>query len=109
MAGSRSFPALVAQARQALEEHLDACARGEGGVVDLRPPQDFAAELELARWVAEGGMDEDAFAAWVRRYLAGATHLHHPGYIGHQVAVTLPATAVADLINGVTNNGMAIH
>ncbi len=38
-----------------------------------------------------------------------STHLHHPGYIGHQVAAGHPVNLLADLIAGVLDNGMAVY
>ncbi len=36
-------------------------------------------------------------------------HLHHPSYVGHQMAVPLPLTALADLATSVLNNSSAIY
>jgi len=109
MSGSPSFPDLADVAQACLQDYLASCAIGEGPVVDLRPPSAFDRELELETWIDQGGMTAAALRDWLPRYLASTTHLHHPHYIGHQVAVTLAGTAIADLVNGVTNNGMAVH
>ena len=42
-------------------------------------------------------------------YLENTQHLHHPHYIGHQVAVPHVASGIADFIHGVINNPMAIY
>lgn len=36
-------------------------------------------------------------------------HLHNPKYIGHQVGATAPISALADLMNALLNNGMAVY
>ena len=36
-------------------------------------------------------------------------HLHHPHYVGHQVAPPVPVAALAGLVSGLLNNGMAIY
>lgn len=36
-------------------------------------------------------------------------HTHHPKYIGHQVAPTVPVAALATLVSAQLNNGMAVY
>lgn len=36
-------------------------------------------------------------------------HTHHPKYIGHQVAPTVPVSALATLLSAQLNNGMAVY
>jgi L-2,4-diaminobutyrate decarboxylase len=36
-------------------------------------------------------------------------HLHHPGYMGHQLPPVLPLAALADLISSLLNNSVAVH
>jgi L-2,4-diaminobutyrate decarboxylase len=43
------------------------------------------------------------------RIIRDSNHLHHPGYIGHQVAVSHPLSLLADLIAGLLNNGGAVY
>ena len=82
---------------------------GVGPVLRQRPLADIARDLRLDHWIREGGMDAEALGRFLRAYLADSTRLHHPGYIGHQVAVPLPTTALADLVHGTLNNGMAVY
>lgn len=41
--------------------------------------------------------------------LDDATQLHHPGFVGHQVAPPLPLAALCDFAAAFTNNGMAVY
>jgi L-2,4-diaminobutyrate decarboxylase len=66
---------------------------------------------------------DDSFAFWQADYEQGAgniedffrktieksTHLHHPRYMGHQVTPPLPITAIASMVSGLLNNGMAVY
>jgi L-2,4-diaminobutyrate decarboxylase len=40
---------------------------------------------------------------------AGATRLHHPRYLGHQVPPPIPGAALGDLVAAFCNNGMAVY
>jgi L-2,4-diaminobutyrate decarboxylase len=94
---------------EVLADHV-AEARGGFGPVNSRPdPDELGEELELARWIHEGGMDATALEEWLPRYLEATVRLHHPGSMAHQVAVPSTGAAVADLIHGATNNPMAIY
>src|SRR5262249_17799173 len=83
-------------------------ARAGVGPVTVQPdPARLAAELELDRWIRGGGMDANAFAAWLERYFEATVRLHHPGSLAHQVASPSTGAALADLVHGATNNPMA--
>lgn len=65
--------------------------------------------LDLANFVFHGGLHGEKLNDFVKQYLDVCTRLHHPAYIGHQVAVPHYAGALASLINGFTNNSAAIY
>lgn len=44
-----------------------------------------------------------------RDIVSKSIHLHHPGYVGHQVATSHPSGILADLIASTLNNGMAVY
>jgi L-2,4-diaminobutyrate decarboxylase len=80
---------------------------GAGPATSLPDPDQLATELELDRWIREGGMDAETLADWLPRYLGASVRLHHPGSLAHQVATPSTGAAVADLIHGAINNPMA--
>ncbi len=41
--------------------------------------------------------------------LQHSIHLHNPKYMGHQVSVPAPLSALTNLISGLLNNGMAVY
>lgn len=63
----------------------------------------------LAFWQADyeqgAGNVEDFFKKTIEK----STHLHHPRYMGHQVTPPLPITAIASMLSGLLNNGMAVY
>ncbi|MCU0626418.1 MAG: pyridoxal-dependent decarboxylase [Gemmatimonadaceae bacterium] len=50
-----------------------------------------------------------AFDAMLARVLEGSTHLHDPGFVGHQVAPVLPLAALCELVAATLNNGSAVY
>jgi L-2,4-diaminobutyrate decarboxylase len=97
-------------ARVAVELVADYVAHSRAGIgpATAQPePDELAADLELRRWIRDGGMDASAFAGWLPRYFAATVRLHHPGSMAHQVAAPSTGAALADLIHGATNNPMA--
>jgi L-2,4-diaminobutyrate decarboxylase len=90
-----------------LAGYLAGARSGIGPVTTQPDPDELAAELELERWLRDGGMDADAFAEWLPRYLGATVRLHHPGSMAHQVAAPSAGAALADLVHGATNNPMA--
>jgi L-2,4-diaminobutyrate decarboxylase len=69
----------------------------------------LAKRLDLDRLIREGGLSDGGLDEFLEGYLAGATQLHHPGFMGHQVAVPHPLGAIAALIDASTNNAMNIY
>ncbi|MCP4406013.1 MAG: aminotransferase class V-fold PLP-dependent enzyme, partial [bacterium] len=56
-----------------------------------------------------GGLSGERLSQFITTYLSSTTRLHHPAYLAHQVAVPHYAGAIAALIDGFTNNPMAIY
>jgi L-2,4-diaminobutyrate decarboxylase len=103
------YAAAANAAVEVLTEHIADARAGVGPATAQPDPDALATDLELERWIREGGMDAAALEAWLPRYLDATVRLHHPGSMAHQVAVPSTGAAVADLIHGATNNPMAIY
>ncbi len=59
----------------------------------------------LAATLDGGGADPLALFDAV---VAGSTHLHNPGNVGHQVSVPLPLATLCEWLSAFLNNGMAV-
>jgi len=93
----------------ALVAFLRRSRAGEGPVLRQPPLADLVERLEVPGWIARGGLAGPALERFLAEYLEASTRLHHPGYMGHQVAVPHPSGAIGSLVDGVTNNAMAIY
>jgi len=88
--------------------HLAVSRERAEAVVSTPPVAEAAVALELERWL-RGGMRAGDLGTFLAEYLRRCTHLHDPGFMAHQVAVPHFASALADLVCGMTNNGMAVY
>ncbi len=70
-----------------------------------RDPNEVYADWRAA--YASGDL-ADPQRIW-EKVLADSIHVHHPRYMGHQVAPPLPLAALAGLVSDSLNNGMAIY
>jgi L-2,4-diaminobutyrate decarboxylase len=93
----------------ALEAYYQASVARQGPVLAQKPAAEIVANLELEKLVKSGGLAGENLAAFIRQYLETTNHLHHPAYMGHQVAVPHYAGSLAAMIDGFTNNAMAIY
>jgi L-2,4-diaminobutyrate decarboxylase len=89
-----------------LARHLGDSLQGRGKVLVQEGIDEIARQLDFDRVIARGGAD---LGALVEVLLRNSNRLHHPAYVGHQVAVPMAGAAVADLINGATNNSMPVY
>ena len=94
---------------RALNRFMRRAMRRAGRVIAQSPIEDLVVALDLEGHARRGGLTGRSLAAFINRYLASATRLHHPGYMAHQVAVPHPSGALASFVDGFTNNAMAIY
>lgn len=105
-----SFRTASDLAIDALEDYAKQALGRHGPVIRQIPMATLVQRLDLERLIAHGGLrNGDAFKEFLATYLQASTHLHHPGYMAHQVAIPDPLSALASLIDGFTNNAMAIY
>ncbi len=100
---------LVPRVLDILTVHFRHSREAKGPVVSVPELDQLTADLGLDRPLPADPVSDDAFLDILQRYLAGSTRMQHPGYMAHQVAVPAAGTALADLVHGTTNNGMAIY
>jgi L-2,4-diaminobutyrate decarboxylase len=93
----------------ALERFLGDGREGRVPVLRQMPMAQLARELDIDRLIAGEGLTSESLRGFLGAYLEYATHLDHPAYMGHQVAVPHPLAVVAGLVDAATNNPMAIY
>ena len=94
---------------RALDRFYRQSANRKGRVISQAPIEDLVAGLGLKDFTRQGGLRGRKLSRFLDRYLESCTRLHHPAYMAHQVAVPAYAGALAALVDGFTNNAMAIY
>ena len=92
-----------------LQAYQSASERGDTHALLQKEEDVLAAEMGLAKWIRGGGLGADNVQGFLAPYLTNSQHMHHPGFIGHQVAVPHQGAAIADMVHGVINNPMAVY
>lgn len=103
---------IMEMAQRVLDElgtYISDAETGRGRVLVQKDAGELARELGLERHVRCGGLNIESLPSILGPYLSNTQHMHHPGYIGHQVAVPHRASGIADMIHGFINNPMAIY
>jgi L-2,4-diaminobutyrate decarboxylase len=94
---------------EALKNYYEISVSGKEKVITQPFMSDIVEDLNLEGFIHEGGLTEKALSTFLDRYLAMTTRLHHPGYMAHQVAVPHFTGGLAAMVDGFTNNAMAIY
>lgn len=100
---------LAGQVLRALENYRSESEAGKTNALHQKPPAQLSDAMGLAQWIRGGGLDMDNVQKFLTPYLEHSQHMHHPGFIGHQVAVPHEGAAIADMVHGVINNPMAVY
>ena len=97
-----------------LADHLGAVEAGQGAVLPWRhPAENICLAGELLRQATSSPASREQlvahFGRLVETMLQRGHNLHHPRYIGHQVAAPVPIAGLMDAVGAVTNQAMAIY
>ncbi len=88
-----------------IAEYLDACYdRKIEKAIPWSEPDDL-----LKFWQNKLSGERIPFSEIVAAALDNSVHLHHPRYIGHQVAVPAPLTILSEMVSSLLNAGMVIY
>ncbi|MEA3291009.1 MAG: pyridoxal-dependent decarboxylase [Pseudomonadota bacterium] len=94
---------------EALEAYRRQSVAGDAPVINQPPLGQSIEDLDLASLAREGGLTGPRLSGFLDTYLDATTRLHHPAYMAHQVANPHYGGALGSLIDGFTNNPMAIY
>ncbi|WKN41286.1 pyridoxal phosphate-dependent decarboxylase family protein [Tunicatimonas pelagia] len=97
------------QGHQLVDRLADYLAQMQQGstlaVLPWQSPED-----KLHAWQADfDNSPQPTINQFFDQVLMESIHIHHPRYVGHQVATPAPAAALAGLLSAFLNNGMAVY
>jgi L-2,4-diaminobutyrate decarboxylase len=93
----------------ALEKYYQESISRQKPVIRQVPLETLISDLDLSTHIADGRLSGEHLAQFLTKYLESTTRLLHPAYLAHQVGTSHYAGALAALIDGFTNNPMAIY
>jgi L-2,4-diaminobutyrate decarboxylase len=94
---------------KALENYYQESVSKQKPVIDQAPLETLISDLELSADIKDGRLSGERLAQFLAKYLESTTRLLHPAYLAHQVGTPHYSGALASLIDGFTNNPMAIY
>ncbi|MFT7619000.1 MAG: L-2,4-diaminobutyrate decarboxylase [Planctomycetota bacterium] len=94
-----------------LSDYLESAQRKDIPVLPVADPDELLKQWRLTNKENDSEAEPRPIELLelVKEVLAKSTHLHHPGYVGHQVSVPLPAASLIECVNALLNNGMAVY
>ncbi|MBK6481439.1 MAG: pyridoxal-dependent decarboxylase [Saprospiraceae bacterium] len=87
-----------------IANYLTDCSNEHIRVTQLIDPED-----SYHTWLEELIHPTLSVSQLSSKIISDSIHLHHPGYVGHQVANSHPFALLSDLSAGLLNNGMAVY
>lgn len=101
--------AAVTKIGTALNSYVATSQKEEGPVLQQQDPTQIVKALNAESLFESGFQNESEVLAFVSTYLDNTNHLHHPRYMGHQVAVPHPFSGIPDWIHGTANNPSSLY
>lgn len=92
-----------------LKEYYDQSIHKKKPVIRQLHIRELHERLNLAAHLRQGDLSGEQLESFLNEYLDNTTRMHHPGYLAHQVGVSHPTGALGSLVDGFTNNAMAIY
>ena len=93
----------------ALENYSRESISKQKPVINQVPLETLISDLDLSAHIQDGRLSGEHLAQFLAKYLESTTRLLHPAYLAHQVGTPHYSGALASLIDGFTNNPMAIY
>ncbi len=93
----------------ALEKYYQESISRQKPVIHQAPLETVVSDLDLSTHITNGRLSGERLSQFLTKYLESTTRLLHPAYLAHQVGTSHYAGALASLIDGFTNNPMAIY
>lgn len=103
------FYAAVPKLASILENYVKTSQAELSPVLDQQSPEKILQQLNPDAILQDGFQSEETMLAFTENYLAHTNHLHHPRYMGHQVAVPHPLSGIPDWIHGTANNPSSLY
>lgn len=92
-----------------LDEYYNQSIHKDKPVINQLSISEIHKKLDLAFLLKTGDLSGERLESFLKNYLDNTTRLYHPGYLAHQVGSPHPTGALGSLIDGFTNNPMAIY
>lgn len=93
----------------ALQAYFQDSLRSDKPVINQQEMGSLIEKFGLQQHISNGDLEGGQLKQFLDNYLDSTTRLHHPAYLAHQVASPHYAGALASLVDGFTNNPMAIY
>ena len=93
----------------ALQAYCQDSLRSDKPVINQQEMGSLIQTFGLQQHISNGDLRGGQLKQFLDSYLESTTRLHHPAYLAHQVEAPHYAGALANLVDGFTNNPMAIY
>ena len=92
-----------------LAQYVNRSQKLETQVLQQQDPSQLIKDLNTEQLFRAGFKSQEDVLDFTQTYLKNTNHLHHPHYMGHQVAVPHPISGIPDWIHGTANNPSSLY